>query len=42
MPEIADLETPCVVIDLGKVAASLQRAQADAETVPVAARGRVD
>jgi D-serine deaminase-like pyridoxal phosphate-dependent protein len=30
MPEIADLETPCVVIDLGKVEANLQRAQADA------------
>jgi len=31
MPEIADLETPCVVIDLGKVEANLQRAQADAD-----------
>jgi D-serine deaminase-like pyridoxal phosphate-dependent protein len=31
MPEIADLETPCVVIDLVKVEANLKRAQADAD-----------
>ena len=31
MTEIADLETPCVVIDMVKVEANLQRAQADAD-----------
>eukprot|EP01035_Chromulina_nebulosa_P055678 gene55678-76312_t len=31
MTEIADLDTPCVVIDMVKVEANLQRAQADAD-----------
>jgi hypothetical protein len=40
MTEIADLDTPCVVIDLVKVEAKLKRAHSD--TGPVAACGRSD